>query len=87
MTKITAKTEVKVEVTFTLNEIEVRALAGIFGYNVDAFLAVFYQQMGSHYVRPFEEGVRSLHKTINAVCGPVLAQANELRRKMKASGL
>lgn len=60
----TVKTELTV--LLELTEEEVRALDGIFGYNVDVFLKVFYERMGSTYVKPFENGVRSLHSTIRS---------------------
>lgn len=79
-----AKVEAELTVLLELNESEVRALAGIFGYNVDAFLSVFYERMGKSYVEPHEAGVRSLHQTIRgALAGPLdtLAKA---RAGMKA---
>jgi hypothetical protein len=61
-------------ITLQLTEAEARALDGIFGYNVDHFLKVFYERMGEAYVKPHEAGVRSLHETIRTVLnGPLTA--------------
>lgn len=64
-------------VLLELDEQEVRALDGIFGYNVEAFLKVFYEKMGKNYVQPYEAGVRSLHKTIReSMAGPISRMAD-----------
>lgn len=69
----------KLTVLLELDEAEVRALDGIFGYNVDAFLKVFYERMGKAYVQPHEAGVRSLHASIRgAMAGPI-AKINAAR--------
>lgn len=75
------KTEIKAEATFTLqlNESEARALDGIFGYNVDAFLKVFYERMGTAYVAPHESGVRSLHATVRSQLAQPLSQLETAR--------
>ncbi len=64
--------ETKLTVILELTEGEARALDGIFGYDVEVFLKVFYERMGKCYVQPHEAGVRSLHQTIrSAVAGPL----------------
>ena len=77
--------EAKLTVILELDEAEARALDGIFGYNVDAFLKVFYERMGRAYVQKHEAGVRSLHETIRgAVAGP-LRQITTAREAMLAA--
>lgn len=72
-------------VQLELNESEVRALDGMFAYNVDGFLKAFYQNMGEAYVKPYEAGVRSLHATIRqAMAGPI-AQVTAARAAMQAA--
>ena len=78
-----ASVAAKLTVTLELDEAEVRALDGIFGYNVDAFLKVFYEKMGKAYVGPHETGVRSLHKTIRgAMAGPI-SRIDDARRALR----
>lgn len=77
--------EEKLTVTLVLDEAEVRALDGIFGYNVEHFLKVFYERMGKAYVQPHEAGVRSLHQTIrSSVAGP-LAELDKARAAIRAA--
>jgi len=60
-------------------------LEAIFGYNVDAFLRVFYERMGKAYVQPHEDGVRSLHKTIRSVLSAPLSEVDKLRKTVVAA--
>jgi hypothetical protein len=69
-------------VTLGLTEAEARALDGIFGYNADSFLKVFYEKMGRAYVQPHEAGVRSLHNTIRGVVSGPLAEVDRARKAM-----
>lgn len=75
--------DAKLTVTLELNEAEVRALDGIFGYSVDAFLNAFYQKMGKAYVQPHEAGVRSLHETIRGAMGGSIAKVDAARTAMR----
>lgn len=85
VTRSEVKIEVRAKVILELDEEEARALSGIFGYSVEAFLKVFYERMGSAYVKPFEAGVRRLHETVRgAVAGP-LAKADDARRVIRAA--
>ncbi len=80
--------QAKLTVVLELDEAEVRALDGIFGYSVDAFLKVFYEKMGKAYVEPHEAGVRSLHKTIRGqVAGPLEKIASARRAMQQACEL
>ncbi len=67
MAKIQDKPTVKLEVTITLNESEIRALDGLTGYDMDEFLKLFYDHLGSHYLKPHEEGLRSLFGSVRAI--------------------
>lgn len=78
---ITAEVKILLEIT----EGEARALDGIFGYNVDTFLKVFYERMGKSYVQPFEADVRSLHATIGSLVSGPLAQMDKARKAMQES--
>lgn len=56
----TVKTQVEFKVTLELTENEARALEAIIGYGHEAFLKVFYQHLGSHYLKPYEKSAISL---------------------------
>lgn len=73
---------IEFEITVKLNEQEVRALDGIFGYNVDHFLKAFYEKMGEAYVKPYERGVRDLHKDVRAVMAGPIAAMDAIRRRI-----
>jgi hypothetical protein len=83
--QVRVTTELKV--MLELNEAEVRALSGIFGYDVEAFLKVFYERMGKAYVQPHEAGVRSLHATIRQALAAPLEEVDKARRALKAASL
>jgi hypothetical protein len=74
-----ATVTINTKILLELDEAEARALAGIFGYNVDVFLRVFYERMGRAYVEPHEAGVRSLHKTIRSVLADPLERVSAMR--------
>jgi hypothetical protein len=63
-----------------LNEQELRALDALAGYGDDAFLEMFYKQLGKHYMRPHEEGLRSLFTTIRKEIPPIIKLAEESRK-------
>lgn len=85
MSNINPQVTLSFTAEITLTEDELRALDGIFGYSADAFLKAFYEKMGAAYVRPFEAGVRSLHKTIREQTAPQIAKVNEARRLLGLS--
>lgn len=60
MNTTTSTTEVKFEINLQLTELEARALDAILGYEPKAFLKMFYEHMGSHYLKPYEKGLISL---------------------------
>lgn len=74
--------QIEAKVVLELDEHEAAALEAIFSYNVDAFLAVFYERMGKAYVQPHEEGVRSLHKQIRGLMAGPLAEVKAMRTKI-----
>lgn len=69
-------------VTMELTEVEVRALDGMFGYDVEIFLQVFKERMGAAYVEKHEAGVRSLHATIRGICSKPLSEVDNARRAL-----
>ena len=52
------------ELTLKLNETEARALDALVGYGHEAFLKVFYEQLGKSYMQPHEAGLIALFKAI-----------------------
>lgn len=75
-----ASVDTTLTVVLELTEAEVRALDGMFGYSAENFLAAFYEKMGKAYVQPYEEGVRSLHRTIRSAMSGPIAKVDAARR-------
>ena len=78
--RLLARPTVEMNVSLVLTSEEVRALDALAGYNVDAFLKVFYAQMGRAYLEPHEAGLRSVFETIRAEL-PRLMNRHDAARK------
>lgn len=83
VTRVSVSIEVKARITLELDEEEARALSGIFGYEVDHFLRVFYREMGSSYVKPYEDGVRRLHDRIRGILSGPLCAVDEAKKVIR----
>lgn len=69
---------VSVEVSVMLTEDELAALEALAGYGADAFLTVFYERLGAHYLRPHEAGLRSLFVAVGEAKS-ILVRARKAR--------
>ncbi|AMX93762.1 MULTISPECIES: hypothetical protein [Mesorhizobium] len=69
--------------SITLNETEVRALEAMIGYGADAFLKVFKEKLGEHYIRDHQEGVRSFFKAVGRDVLPALRDIDEARKDLQ----
>lgn len=67
--KIQGRPNLDLLVTISLTETEARALDALAGYSIESFLQVFYHGMGEAYLKPHEEGLRSLFKAIRDTSG------------------
>lgn len=67
----------------TLGEKEARAFAALAEYGIDAFLKTYYEKLGSAYLKPHEDGLRSLFETIRSEINPTLRRADEARAIFK----
>lgn len=80
MAKLEAKTKLDLSVSFTVNESELRALDALAGYGDDAFIQMFYKNLGEAYMKPHEAGMREFLKSIRSVASPVLSQTDKARK-------
>jgi hypothetical protein len=71
--------EVNTIVVLELSEDEVGALDALAGYGTDSFLKVFYANLGEAYMKPYENGIRKLFKSIEG-CKRELKAAEECRK-------
>ncbi len=80
MAKLEAKTKLELTVSFTVNESELRALDALAGYGDDAFIKMFYKDLGEAYMKPYEAGMREFLKSIRSVASPILSQTDKARK-------
>ncbi len=78
--------DIDVGATIRFNESELRALEALVGYGTDGFLKVFYKQMGEHYLKPHEAGLRSLFATVRSEVPMTLHRADAARAAFRQSG-
>lgn len=80
MAKITKQATVTVEATFTVNEQELRALNALAGYGDDAFIKMFYKELGKSYMEPYEAGLREFLQTVRAFAPSIIRRTNDARQ-------
>lgn len=74
---------VTVEASMTLDEGELSALDALVGYGTDAFLKVFYKEMGEAYLKPHEKSLRSLFEKIRQTAPQPLAHVRQMRNDLR----
>lgn len=80
MAVIVAKPTVQVVTTFTVTEEELRALDALAGYGTEPFLKMFYKDLGTAYMRPYEAGLREFLASVRNLAGPILRDADAARK-------
>lgn len=82
MAKITNKPKVELELTFTINEAEARALDALVGYNYDDFIAIFKEKLGKHYIEKdnAEDGLRLFFESIRKIMPGYLSQLEKAKK-------
>lgn len=80
MTRLTQRPSINLDVSIKLTEAEVRALDALAGYGANAFLKVFYEKMGRHYMEPHEAGLRSLFDTIRSELPPIMRRMSAAKQ-------
>jgi hypothetical protein len=80
MAILEAKTKLEVSVSFTVNESELRALDALAGYGDNAFIKMFYENLGESYMKPHEAGLREFLKSIRNIATPIISQTDKARK-------
>ena len=80
MAKITQQPTVQIEITFTINESEARALDALAGYGDDAFIKHFKETLSAHYIRGHEDGLREFLSSIRGCVSGILSRADKARK-------
>ena len=82
MAKIAPRTTLHFESVLSMDEEELRALDAVLGYDVEVFLTVFYEKMGTAYLKPHEKGLRSLHEAVKRDVSNALSLIDDLRKRL-----
>lgn len=82
MAKILVKSKLDVEIVFTINESEARALDALAGYGTEAFLKHFYATLGSAYMKPHEKGMIEFLDSIRNIVNPALGRLSKARMSL-----
>jgi hypothetical protein len=77
---ITQSVKLNAEIIITLNESEARAIEALFGYSHEDFINFFYKNLGTHYLKPHESGLRSLMKAVNLSIPYELSKLDKARK-------
>lgn len=80
MAVIEERSSVKVEAKFTVTEGELRALEALAGYGDDAFIEMFYKNLGKTYLQPHEQHLRDFLKSIRSIAVPILSRTDAARK-------
>jgi len=59
------KINIEAEISFKINESELRALAALVAYGYEPFLRVFYEKMGKSCLEPHANGLKTFFKIVN----------------------
>lgn len=79
MAKVKPTADIDLQITFTINEKEARALEALVGYGDDAFIDAFFEKLGRTYMRPHTAGLISFFAAVRvSVLGP-LRRVDEAR--------
>jgi hypothetical protein len=79
MAKITERPNVGMSMVFTVDEGEARALDALAGYGDDAFIKVFYEELGEAYMKEHEADLRRFLKSIREQVPSYLHLLDEAR--------
>lgn len=77
---------VSVQATLRLDESELRALDALATCSTDAFLEMFYTNLGRQHLAPYEQGLRSLFFAIRRDLPECLSNADAVRKALGMSG-
>lgn len=81
-TPIKIETVVSITATIKFNEGQLKALDAMAGYGADAFLKVFYEKLGTSYMRPHEANLRSLFSRIAETVPEAMGRVKEARKAL-----
>lgn len=78
--RVNSTSKIELELAFVVTEVEARALEAMAGYGDDAFIKVFYEKLGEHYMRDHEAGLRSFLKNCRDTIPQHLGKIDRARK-------
>ncbi len=81
MAQIKTFPKLQVEITLSLNEEEARALDAIAGYGFDSFINFFYETMGTTYLKPHENGLKTLFEGVRSQLPQFLSKMDKAKKE------
>lgn len=82
--EVVQKPSMEFSVNIQLTENEARAWDAIVGYGWDAFIQVFEEKLGKHYIRPYKADAERMFKETRTVIGQQLYGIEQVRKAIKA---
>lgn len=80
MAELTCNPKLDVTITLKLSESEALALDAISGYDIETFIRTFYEKLGSPYLQPHEDGLRSLFGSVRRLMPSILRRMAKARQ-------
>lgn len=80
MAIITSRPTVQLNLSISLTEEEARALSELSRYDHGTIIKNFYEKLGSSYLQPHEEGMRSFLKSVLEILPPILDNMDSVRK-------
>ncbi len=81
--KVNNKIKVYFSTTLELTEKEMRALDALTGYGFQPFIKVFYEHMGEHYMKPYEQDLREIFAKVRTQIVPGLNAIDQAREALE----
>ena len=84
--RIEPQVKVTIDHNLKLTEQEARGLVALAGYGTDAFLRVFYANLGEDYLKPHERDIRKLFDAIQSQLPKNIERVEQARHKLRLMG-
>lgn len=78
----TTTATVQFKLNLELTENEARAWDAIVGYGFDAFIKVFKEKLGSHYISPYEADAKKMFEDTRQELGRQLHAIDEVKKQI-----
>jgi protein-tyrosine-phosphatase len=80
MAKIIERASINYDVVLALSEQEAKALLAITSYGTEYFLKMFYDHFGRDKLKPYEQGLNELFKSVRDIIPDINERVFEARK-------